>query len=93
MGVGMGPRVEGCITAGVSTAKGSALQMATTLVMCGPTRKTQVGIWVSTVIPAAGSHTVDPILTALVLASNPSQVPKSLASLYLRPLRRYSRGT
>lgn len=93
MVVGMGPLVEGSITPGVSTAKGSALQMATTLAMCGPARKTQVGIWISTVIPAASGHTVDASLTALVLASNPSQVPKNLASLYLRPLRKYNKGT
>lgn len=74
-------------------SKGIALQMATTLAMCGPARKTQVGIWVSTVIPAASGHTVDASLTALVLASNPSQVPKNLASLYLRPLRKYNKGT
>lgn len=67
MVVGMGPRVEGCIAPGVSTAKGSALQMATTL-----TRKTQVGIWVCTVIPAASGCTAGASLTVLVLASSPS---------------------
>lgn len=42
-GGGNGARVGECIAPGVSTAKGSALQMATTLAMCGSTRKTQVG--------------------------------------------------
>lgn len=36
----MGPRVGECIAPGVSTVKGSALQMATTLAMYGSTRKT-----------------------------------------------------
>lgn len=91
--VGMGPRVEGCITPGVSTAKGSALQMATTLVVCGSARKTQVGIGVSTVLPAVSDYIVDASLTVLVLASSPSRVPKKLANLYLRPLRKYNKGT
>lgn len=91
--VGMGPQVEGCITPGVSTAKGSALQTATTLVVCGSARKTQVGIWVSTVIPAASGYIIDASLTVLLLASSPSRVPKNLASLYLRPLSKYNKRT
>lgn len=85
--VGMGPgwkgaSLQGLYSKGISTADGHY-----------SARKTQVGIWVSTVIPAASGYTVDASLTVLVLASSPSRVPKNLASLYLRPLRKYNKGT